>query len=73
MDFSKIDVTKLFDVSAALDNLEKGADSVLTYVPEQLKKPVVEINRAGFELIRAQHAAFTKFGEAVQKQIKISV
>ncbi len=71
-DFTKLDVAKLFDVSSAIDSMEKGADSVLTYVPEQFKKPVTEINRAGFELARVQAAAFAKFGEVVQKQIKIS-
>ena len=71
MDFSKFDTTKLFDVSAAIDSFEKGADSVIAYVPEQFKKPVAEMTKAGFELARAQHAAFTKFGETVQKQIKI--
>jgi len=72
MDFSKFDITRLFDVSAALDTMEKSADSAMTYVPEQFKKSVVELNRAGFELARAQAAALTKFGETVQKQIKIS-
>ena len=72
MDFTKFDDTKLFDVSAALDTMEKGANSAMTYVPEQFKKPITEINKAGFELARAQAAAFAKFGEAVQKQIKIA-
>jgi hypothetical protein len=72
MDFTKFDVTKLFNVSTAIDTMEKGADSAMTYVPEQFKKPVAELNKAGFELARAQAAAFTKFGEAMQKQIKIA-
>jgi hypothetical protein len=72
MDFTKFDVTKLFDVSAAIDSMEKGADTMLTYVPEQFKKPVVEFNRAGFELARAQADAFAKFGSAVQKATKIA-
>ena len=72
MDFTKIDVTKLFDASAALDTMEKGADSVMTYVPEQFKKPVAELNKASFELARAQAAAFAKFGEAMKKQIKVA-
>jgi len=72
MDFTKFDVTKLFDVSAAIDSMEKGADSVLAYVPEQFKHPVVELNRAGFELARAQTEAFVKFGTAVQKATKIT-
>jgi hypothetical protein len=70
MDFSKFDASKLFDVSAAIDSFEKGADSMLTYVPEQFKKPVTEMTKASFELARAQHEAFTKFGSVVQKQIK---
>lgn len=73
MDFSKIDVTKLFDVSAALDSFEKGAESVMAYVPEQFKKPVAEVTKASFELARAQHNAFAKFGETVQKQIKVAL
>lgn len=72
MDFSKFDVTKLFDVSAALDTMEKGADTFLGYVPEQFKKPVVELNKAGFELVRAQTAAFAQFGSALQKATKIA-
>ena len=72
MDFTKFDVSKLFDVSAALASVEKGTESMLAYVPEQFKKPVTEVTKAGFELARAQHAAFTKFGETVQKQIKIA-
>lgn len=72
MDFTKFDVTRLFDVSAALDTMEKGADTVLAYVPEQFKTPVVELNRAGFELARAQAAAFANFGTAVQKATKIA-
>jgi hypothetical protein len=73
MDFSKFDVARLFDVSAALDTMEKGVDTMLTYVPDQFKDPVVEFNRAGFELARAQASAFAKFGETVQKATKISV
>lgn len=70
MDFSKFDVTKLFDVSAAIDSFEKGSESVLAYVPEQFKKPVTEMTKASFELARAQHEAITKFGTVVQKQLK---
>lgn len=72
MDFTKFDVTKLFDVSAALDTMEKSTNSVLGYVPEQFKKPVVELNKAGFELARAQAAAFSNFGSAFQKATKIA-
>lgn len=72
MDFTKIDVTKLFDVSAAIDSMEKGANTVLGYMPEQFKTPAVELNRAGFELARAQADAFAKFGTAVQKATKIA-
>jgi len=72
MDFTKFDVTKLFDVSAALDSVEKSTESIMTYVPEQFKKPVTEMTKAGFELARAQHDAFTKFGNVVQKQLKVA-
>lgn len=72
MDFTKFDITKLFDVSAALTSVEKGTESILAYVPEQFKKPATEMTKAGFELARAQHEAFTKFGNVVQKQIKVA-
>lgn len=72
MDFTKFDVTKLFDVSAALDTMEKGTDTVLGYMPEQFKNPVIAFNRAGFELARAQASAFANFGTAMQKATKIS-
>lgn len=72
MDFTKFDVTKLFDVSAALDSVEKGTDSMIAYVPEQFKKPVTEMTKAGFELARTQADAFVKFGNVVQKQLKVA-
>jgi len=72
LDLSKFDITKMFDVSTAIDSMEKGADSVLAYVPEQFKTPMIEINRAGFEFMRTQADACAKFGTAVQKATKIS-
>lgn len=66
MEFNKIDFAKLFDVTVAIDNMEKGAQSLITYMPEQVRDTVQTVSKAQFGLIRSTSKAVKEFAEVVE-------
>jgi len=72
MDFNKIDFTKLFDLTVAIDNMEKGATSLITYLPEQVRDSAQTISKAQFGFVRATAASVTEYAQTVEKVTKDS-
>jgi hypothetical protein len=66
MEFNKIDFTKLFDVTAAIDNMHKGATTLVTYMPESVRDSVHSVNDATFSLIRTTARGVKEYAETVQ-------
>lgn len=66
MEFNKIDLSKMFDVTATLDTIEKTVKSSTTYLPEQVRATVQTINDASFNLARDTAQSFAEFVEVVQ-------
>ena len=70
MEFQKIDLSKLFDVTIAIDNMEKGAQALITYMPEQVRKSAFTVSDAQFSLIRTTNKAVKEFAETVEAVTK---
>lgn len=70
MEFQKIDFAKLFDITIAIDNMEKGATTLVTYMPEQVRKSAHTVVDAQFSLIRTTNKAVREFAETVEAVAK---
>jgi hypothetical protein len=70
MEFQKIDFTKLFDITAAIDNMHKGATTLVTYMPEQVRKSAHTVVDAQFGLISTTYKGFKEFAETVESVAK---
>jgi predicted outer membrane protein len=66
MEFTKIEVAKLFDITVAVDQMEKGLTSLITYMPESVRDSAHSINKAQFSLIRTTNKAVREFAEVVE-------
>jgi predicted outer membrane protein len=66
MEFQKIDFAKLFDITVAIDNMEKGAQAMITYMPESVRDSLHSVNQAQFSLIRTTNKAVREFAEVVE-------
>jgi hypothetical protein len=72
MEFQKIDFAKLFDLTVAIDNMEKGTQALITYMPEAVRDSLHSVNLAQFSLIRTTHKATREFAEVVESVSKES-
>lgn len=70
MEFQKIDFAKLFDITVAIDNMEKGITTMITYLPEQVRKSAHTVNDAQFSLIRTTYKSFKEYAETVEAVAK---
>lgn len=70
MEFQKIDFSKLFDITVAIDNMEKGITTMITYLPEQVRKSAHTVNDAQFSLIRTTYKGFKEYAETVEAVAK---
>jgi hypothetical protein len=70
MEFQKIDFAKLFDITVAIDNMEKGITAIVTYMPEQVRKSAHTVVDAQFSLIRTTNKAVKEFAETVEAVAK---
>jgi predicted outer membrane protein len=66
MEFQKIDFAKLFDITVAIDNMEKGTQAMITYMPESVRDSLHSVNQAQFSLIRTTNKAVREFAEVVE-------
>jgi predicted outer membrane protein len=66
MEFQKIDFAKLFDLTVAIDNMEKGTQAMITYMPEPVRDGLHSVNKAQFSLIRTTNKAVREFAEVVE-------
>ena len=66
MEFQKIDFAKLFDITVAIDNMEKGTTALITYMPESVRDSLHSVNQAQFSLIRTTNRAVREFAEVVE-------
>ena len=70
MEFNNIDFTKLFDITVAIDNMEKGITNMITYMPEQVRASAHTVVDAQFGLIRTTNRAVKEFAETVESVAK---
>jgi len=70
MEFNKIDFAKLFDVTVAIDNMEKSTQALITYMPESVRDSLHSVNQAQFSLIRTTNKAVKEFAETVESVAK---
>ena len=70
MEFQKIDFSKLFDLTVAIDNMYKGATTMITYMPEQVRSSAHTVVDAQFGLIRTTNKAVKEFAETVEAVAK---
>jgi predicted outer membrane protein len=70
MEFNKIDFAKLFDITVAIDNMHKGATTLVTYMPEHVRKSAHTVVDAQFSLIRTTNKAVKEFAETVESVAK---
>jgi predicted outer membrane protein len=70
MEFQKIDFTKLFDLTVAIDNMEKSTTALITYMPESVRDSLHSVNTAHFSLIRTTNKAVREFAEVVESVSK---
>lgn len=66
MEFNKIDFSKLFDTTVAIDNMHKGITTLITYMPEQVRDNAHTMTDAQFGLIRTTNKAVKEFAETVE-------
>jgi uncharacterized protein Yka (UPF0111/DUF47 family) len=66
MEFNKIDFAKLFDLTVAIDNMEKSTQALITYMPESVRDRLHSVNQAQFSLIRTTHKATRELAEVVE-------
>jgi hypothetical protein len=72
IDFSKFDPAKMFDVDAAIAQMEENSKKALELITDPKAKSLAEtVTAASFEFARAQAAATKAFGEAVKKAVQI--
>ena len=70
MEFQKIDFSKLFDITVAIDNMHKSATTLVTYMPEQVRGSVHTVVDAQFGLIRTTNKAVKEFAVTVESVAK---
>jgi uncharacterized protein Yka (UPF0111/DUF47 family) len=66
MEFQKIDFAKLFDLTVAIDSMEKNTQAMITYMPESVRDSLHSVHKAQFGLIRTTHKAVREFAEVVE-------
>ena len=70
MEFNKIDFSKLFDLTVAIDNMQKGVTAMITYMPEQVRSSAHTVADAQFSLIRTTYKGVKEFAETVETVAK---
>jgi len=70
MEFQKIDFAKLFDLTVAIDNMEKSTQALITYMPEAVRDSLHSVNQAQFSLIRTTYKGVKEFAETVETVAK---
>lgn len=70
VDFSKFDVSKMFDTNTVIDTVEKNNRTFAGLITNDRARVVAEsINAAGCALVRSQVAAMKDFQSAVKKAL----
>ena len=70
VDFTKFDPTKMFDVEAALDQVQTTTRTALGYIPEAKTRAAAQtMMDASIELMRAQNQAMQKFAETIKTSV----
>ena len=70
VDFTKFDPTKMFDVEAALDQVQTTTRTALGYIPEAKTRAAAQtMMDASIELMRAQNQAMQKFAETIKASV----
>ena len=68
VDFSKFDVTKVFDVDAVIKQMEENTKTALSFITDKKAREVTEtITSASLDFARAQAVAAKAYSEAVKK------
>jgi predicted outer membrane protein len=72
MEFTKFDLTKMFDCTVAIDSMEKNTQALITYLPESVRDGLHSVHKAQFSLIRTTNKAVREFAEVVESVSKES-
>jgi hypothetical protein len=72
VDYTKFDITKMFDVNTVIDAVEKNNKTFAGLITDERVRTAAEnINAAGCELIRAQITAARAFGSAIKQAVAV--
>ena len=67
LDLTKFDVAKMFDVDAALDQVQTNSRTALAYIPDSKSRNLAQsVVDASIEFARAQAQAAQKFADSVK-------
>ena len=72
MEFAKFELTKLFDITVAIDSMEKNTQAMITYMPESVRDSLHSVHKAQFSLILTTNKAVREFAEVVESVSKES-
>lgn len=70
MEFTKFDLSKMFDITVAIDSMEKNTQAMITYMPESVRDSLHSVHKAQFSLIRTTNKAVREFAEVVNSVSK---
>lgn len=66
MEFLKFDMTKMFDCTKAIEQMEQGTQALITYMPEAVRDSLHSIHQAQFNLIRTANRAMKELAQVVE-------
>lgn len=70
LDLTKFDVAKMFDVDAALDQVQTNSRTALAYIPDAKSRDLAQsVVEASIEFARAQAQAAQKFADSVKSAV----
>jgi hypothetical protein len=70
MDLTKFDVTKMFNVDTALDQIQSNTQTALGYIPDAKSREIAQsVVDASIEFARAQAQAAQKFADSVKSVV----
>jgi hypothetical protein len=70
MELKNIDFSKLFDLTVAIDQIEKASSMTIAYLPEQVRESAHTVNDATISLARTTAKGVKEYVETVQSLSK---
>lgn len=70
MEFLKFDMTKMFDCTKAIEQMEQGTQALITYMPEAVRDSLHSVHKAQFNLIHTTNRAVKELAQVVESMSK---